>query len=236
MYIGGIPDEIIKNKYQGECKIKENEWGCDFEQIYFTEVNVSKPLYKYINNQKHRALFNAAIEGIAAPKEYMTFLSQTLFKELLEKKYCEIIALEDLNRKQVIECKDKSKMMEYLPAYINFVFNGRVYIVSINKFVDSEMGNDNYNKKFFIYESSLLDDYNQWIFGSSFLHSFISVFDYENKSIRFYSDFYIYILHHSLTIVYYIEFGILMAGLLSNFISIVIFLYYKITNQPLNIM
>lgn len=148
MYIGGIPDEIIKNKYQGECKIKENEWGCDFEQIYFTEVNVSKPLYKYINNQKHRALFNSGIEGIAAPKKYMTFLSQTLFKELLEKKYCEIITLENFNRKQVIECKDKSKMMEYLPAYINFVFNGLVYIVSINKFVDSEMGNDNYNKIF----------------------------------------------------------------------------------------
>ena len=81
MYFGSFPEEFIRNKTKGFCKMKDNQeyWGCDINKVI-----VNKEVYE----NKEEMLFITNETRIYAPQNFMNFLTDNIFKEYLRTKTC----------------------------------------------------------------------------------------------------------------------------------------------------
>lgn len=187
-YIGGIPQETIANKSSAFCKVEGNDWGCELEAVYFSDMNKAKVNYLFKNKKKYHALFQGGIETINAPTEYIEYLKKTLFKKYLENGDC---VFEQLGLLFVMgfHCKNGNDIIESLPSFMNFIINDYVFSIPIQSLLYS-YGRDGKEQNFlFLVTQSLeKDEEDIWTLGALFLNSFTSVFNYENKVVTFYSS------------------------------------------------
>ena len=179
-YLGGLPGGVIKNKFKGKCKVSGDEWGCHLNYIYF-EGNESM-IYK----NKHKALFQSAFKAITAPREYMNYLTSTVFKKYIHDGFCYV----DKNyySDYIISCKNAQYVYDTFPSHLNFVFDNIILTIPKNQIL--------YFPNYKTYDRvvcNIYTDLNEelqsiWTFGDHFLSNYITEFNYEDREVIFYSN------------------------------------------------
>lgn len=164
IYFGGVPDFIFSQiRKKGVCSVAgKRNWSCDMSKIAIKN-------YEYINT--YETLFNPSVKEIYAPKDFIVFLSQTVFADSFLEDKCSV---ELLKGNKGIVC-DKEVLDKY--TEISFVMGKYQYVFKLKSFFECVQ----LVCEGIIYENRK----NEWVFGSQFLEYFYSSFDYEEKSISF---------------------------------------------------
>lgn len=172
-YFGGIPSFAIEQKKKGTCKVASNndKWGCDLYRVYFSNGNSTY-------NNVCESYFQSKELIVNAPLDFINYMIENILKPFFDRKECRYSDT-DFDIMSYIECSNIIK--EELPL-ITFEFSSMTVSLSLDKFF-----------AYYSHYSKLLiqNDHtngNIWIFGSSFLVNFNSLFDYENNLISLYSN------------------------------------------------
>ena len=182
IYFGGIPQNSLL-QYSGKCKINSEKWGCYLDNIYFTNDS-NKHLYLYKTNiSNNYAEFDVGRKCIFAPKEYFYFVKNTFFEKHFQSKKCGYYYNYDA---MYIYCYNKDEIKEAIPEYISFVFENQSFRIHKDKLFKTHTIDNTII--FLICNALFVEDLDKWIFGSAFLHNFISIFDYTNESVTLYSN------------------------------------------------
>ena len=229
LYLGGVPNEAIINKFKGECDVIYNKWGCELDQVFFSyDNNTNRHLYQYNNTKRYKALFQAGYKYIYAPRDYIQHLIDIVFKSYFDNHTC-IYQNSTFFRALTIKCEIKN-IDNFFPDKINFVFNGYVYPIEIKSLFHLYRELDGKLVYFFDVVESMEDNENDvWIFGSLFLKNFFSVYDYEDKKITFYSQMplehidivkFDSIYDNTLTLYLYLDIFVIIIGIFVNCVII----------------
>lgn len=175
LFFGGIPNSEIertKRKHIGKCKVnlQSDNWGCDLQYII---VNNKSELL-FVN--KYPTFFDVLDSKIIIPNDFFTFLEKNFFSSLINESKCSKVIVSDKNW---IECLTK-----FLPEKMNitFIINNLLFNFNVH-----DLFTINEKKSFFnLITHSKYE--NQWIFGNFFFEKYITLFDYENNDITFYSE------------------------------------------------
>lgn len=161
--LGGVPEEVLeKNKYSATCKVTGgNNWGCGLKNVIFDD--------KLFKNH-YDLSFQANDARILAPKMFMNFLMEEYFKDLIRRNVCE---------KDTLICKCSS-----FSSFPNLIFNIDNNLIKLNQ--KSLYRRTALGCQLYIQEN--VEEPDKWQFGMSFLNNFVTLFNYENSTITFYSN------------------------------------------------
>lgn len=187
MTIGDLPSEIKNNK---------NEYStCDTIQFYngrldpYWECNLSFIMFDgQVYEIDEPTLLDTGTNQFIVPYSFLYYLSETYFKDLLDRKLCNLISQDFLETPFSIMCS--------LSAYSIINNLPDMYIVLgdyVNKSDQSVWAIKlSYIDLFFVYRNHLVfllkstRNINKWIIGQPILKKFHMVFDKENEQIGFY--------------------------------------------------
>lgn len=180
-HIGGMPDRITKEKHLTKCKVEEryskSNWGCLLREISFVDDSGSKLVYPGIN-RKTVSYFQTYSNSMQVPLSFMNYLKDNVLKQHFNaNKDCDYFVGFDLD---YIKCKCDIK----LPS-INFVFGENRYTLSLND-MSNRFYTDLYCNLDFI---TFREESNEFVFENAFLDKFNLEFDYDEKTINFYTDY-----------------------------------------------
>ncbi len=179
LYIGGIPKEKLENKYKSRCFLIKNskKWSCDLNKVHII-INETIDIYNPINET---VTFTSNFNNIIAPQNFITFLKKKYINKLTDSGKCKnrrINAKKGNNFK--IACKCEILFNEL--HYITFILNNYEYKICIDELFQYDHG---------LCELLINGEINrtdEWIIGSLFYNKHIMEFNYESKSISFYSN------------------------------------------------
>ena len=176
VYFGDFPQSIKEQTYKGSCSIKENiiQWSCEVSMISIGQ-------YKYqITNF---SFFNTNTREIYIPLKLLDEIKETFFKRALKSNKCvqffssnEIIYL-NCNKTTVQEIGKNQK--------ISFQIENNLYTLPLIEFFDCNL----YTCDFLIMHNKNIE--NNILIGTKFIDQFDTLFDYENKTISFFSSSYL---------------------------------------------
>ena len=170
-----LPKGYINNKYAYPCQSYNNNWGCQLNKVI-----IGNNTKEYIN--KDIALFDTLDKYIYVPTEFFSFFEQKVINKNIENKSCWLIREPEYNEQHYdCDCKELKDFQE-----INFVFGNIIFPMSTYLLFDYHgKGCESliYNK----YSNDNLKKEDKWIFGTRFIHSFQSTFDFDRKMITFYT-------------------------------------------------
>ena len=176
LYIGEIPNEIVERSSYGKCDIKDDSWSCAIKEIYFSEENDYRSQARY-KGKEDKMKFDITESAIISPQEYVDFLEEGIFKELIDKGICRFNKEYKTKR---IECDNHSRAFHVIPSYINILIDDMKISIPMKR-----LFNDN---GIFLNQCYIESHSNEWIFGYHFLNLFFTVFDYKAKTILFYNN------------------------------------------------
>ena len=167
---GGISDDvIIRNKYTGYCKVKEElYWSCDLHSI-------SNGEYIYYNN--YSMMFQSGESDFRIPKDFFEFIKNTIFKKYLDNNEC---ALVKFTMDYVIRCR--KEVLDTLPPFKFHIGN---YLIEIPHEI---LFTDMFESKQLRFFQPRLNQEQLWIIGMPFFKSNDVLLSYENKTVTFYSN------------------------------------------------
>ena len=176
IYFGTPPKYIINNKPSSSCSLSSNQyWSCHLTRVTFNE-DTSYPVNTPIT-------FNTYHSNTYAPKEFLDYLSSTVFAEAFQRKLCWNGRYE---LERGIVCSYKLNLVQWFGEQtIAFEIENAVYEKKlVNMFIPY--------KDAYVFEISEYNDYwnrmTQWEFGGRFLKSYTTTFDYDAKRITFYKE------------------------------------------------
>lgn len=185
MYLGMVPESFEKMPYKGEIRVKSGFWGCNINKIYFTDKHNANITNKYIVN-KRNVLIQTGKNEIVVSKDFFSYIKENILKEYYKKGLCFDRVLSKIGY-VTIDCLTRAKINEGLPYYFNIEIEDYVYSMNIEELM--------YQYKTMNFESFVrigiathLDESDVWMIGAIFLKKFNSVFDYENKIVKLYSQ------------------------------------------------
>lgn len=181
LFLGGIDQHLLEGMKSSQCHVNEfdSNWSCQLTHIYIgniSEINSTSTHLNRIYSFNEYSYFQSAENHIYCPLDFIPFLIDTAFKDSFNQKLCRY----ENSSHQYIECS--CNITHTLPQ-INFVFDSISYTIPLqNLFLN---GNQNDNCVLGIIHSGWYK--NQWVFGTPFLKDFVSLFDYSNRTVTFYS-------------------------------------------------
>ena len=180
---GGLPPSETNTKFRGKCKVIEGNnitgWGCNLTEFVINRrMNNQTSSYMYFNkDQKYfYSYFQTNTREILVPTEYFHFIKYHVFRDLVNSNKC--------------------------------FFNSQFRLICSTSFINSVDFNVSINfedNKFILHGKELFEEYGdtsqlimkindenprEWVFGVCFLKYYSLLFDYDDKSISFYSDIY----------------------------------------------
>lgn len=159
---GSFPLNSLVNFTKGSCIIHNNKWGCDVNSIYVDK--------KKIYDNKIYTIFTVTSYEIVLPKLVYDYYIDNVINGLTKQGLCN-----EINGKYTCYSHGINKMPN-----ITLEIGNMFYVLnSKNLFWQNE------NSYLFICQKNQND--NELQLGISFLEKFVSVFDYENDLIMFYS-------------------------------------------------
>lgn len=175
IYFGGVPENIIKNKYKATVHVNESysHWGFNFSSFYFGDHQFPYENSKY-------AYLNVENDRVFAPQEAVEHMVNTVFKEYIKKKIC--VSSKKMER-LYINCK--CSQIRDFPS-MTFIIDNNVIEVP-GKYLFHLVSSEN-NCLFLVQKNCLERNQDTWFFGNKFLKTLVSEFNYEDKAIYFYSD------------------------------------------------
>ena len=176
LYLGGIDEKVKENfPYQVKVFSEKNrlKWNAKMQ-----EVRLGKEVYK-INDLVY---FQGSHDAIYAPESFIGFLNRTFFQEPVEKEICSYFVgvKEDWER---FTCK--TNYIQKFDLALEFVMDNKIFKMSKTQLFHVQ--------RYFSHFKIELNvaNRNAWSFGTPFLATFPSLFDYDENSITFFtkSDF-----------------------------------------------
>ena len=183
IYLGKIPESIIKNKSSGECSSVNGNWGCELNNIFFENEKIEER--KYILPHPSKSGFNNTLSGIYAPIHFLNLVEEEYFKKYIDNGNC------DRKNKNTLECwcESESEIFDTFPSTLNFIFDNSIFTIPKKIFFEIKelkcLGITIF--KFLIFPNQFQIN-NIWIFGDFFLQNYVTIFDYNRKKVSFYSD------------------------------------------------
>lgn len=169
MYFGETKEKSSTYKYKVEIPIDTSYpyWG---NQLDYIEINNARyDINKY-------SVFQTSHGPIFVPKTFFDMIIDKYFSSLFDNGICVLVNKRDITR---IECIRDNFEME-----ITFVFGIKGIIFMFNSQNIFDTFSDTVT--FLIQTSDRYRD--QWILGNLFFNKYFSVFDYEDKSVSFFSN------------------------------------------------
>ena len=181
LYLGGLPLQTKKGKYENKCQIEnklnkyESLWGCKLNYVYIGNYHKQRTNV-YMNNQNYYSSFDTNISHIISPGSFIEYLRDNLFYDYINNSKCTYHKNEG-----TFECICDI-FIDKLSS-ITFSF-GKEFTIQINKLA-SIIGTkeDKYCKLNIIKNQKR----NEWIFGTSFLNNYDIEFYPEQEEIIFFS-------------------------------------------------
>lgn len=170
LHFGGLPSPTDEYKYHGGCNVKTNSsWGC-----HLKNVKVGNKTYPFNIN----TVFQSSIDNMIESIKFFELFSHEIFKQEALKKIC--VEHKDFDGKFYLKCAPHA-----FDQKRNITFDFESMEISMPILVLFYFNQGNYFSKFsYDYKNYTLFD-----FGFSFFNKFnLSVFDYDDKSIKFYSE------------------------------------------------
>lgn len=165
IHFGSIPNDILPNYHSyGHCRVDKqyNSWGCKVKKIIIGNEQIEIKAY---------GIFNGGYPDVAFPagifKEFVRIIRNYVFCT----EYVDIFS-------SYISCKREN--IEYLN--ITFIFDGLKANLKLGDF---------FNCSHLRCTSRIISDKlykTQFVFGALFLYQYLSIYDYENQMISFYSE------------------------------------------------
>ena len=173
IYYGGIDEkELEGKKHKGICSVSDNKatWSCELNKVL-----VDNRKYNFDNWTIPSSYFQTSDPIIYVPESFIEFILDTV--ERRHKGDC-FSYTSPRNEKRVRCLND---IIDNLPNY-TFIFGEYSFSLPMRFFF--EPGYET-SDSVLIFDPSSSSD---WIFGNHFLSKFTTIFDYDNKTISFYSD------------------------------------------------
>lgn len=209
VYFGGIPKKIISEAIAGKCKVSSHsKWGCRLVYVSFDKNNI-------VFYNQFAAYFQAKESGIKAPKDFLVLIRNKILHEYLITNLCQVIV-----NKSLAQYRCNVSVLEKLPM-LSFAFDSTIITIPFQEFFTQ------INKSSADLEIQENLDNNQWVLGSIFLNQIATLFDYESKTITFYSNHRIKVLNsydslHKKSVILYLYWLILVTlviGIAYQYIS-----------------
>lgn len=175
IYFGKLPTNAENKKYQGKCSVTKNSinWGCKLKRVEIGEFSY--------NAKRDNMLFETSFENIIVPEKFLDFVNETVLKT--HKHGCEYT--NNLKGTKFIRCHMDE--LEALPIY-RFIFDGVEFDIPMGRlFVDGLETSDSA----LLSNKDLTGDPDLWVFGGRFLSNFITVFNYDDNEISFFTNKYV---------------------------------------------
>lgn len=179
IYFGGFPERFLLDKYEARCKVNDKFaqykfWGCLLKNVYIGnstgEQYIVPKEYAYLTINEKR---------IFTPEEFLVFLSNTIFKDYIERGQCKY--------KNSMSYKYFYCDCRYIDDFPSIIFDFNNYHFELNKSDLFEEAKDN-RCNFNIASNSENQIEKVWSFGRLFILKYYTLFDYDNDEIRFYSE------------------------------------------------
>lgn len=181
-YIGGIDNELIKDKKSSKCRSNDTFWGCNLQTITFNNNNSLAFENTFIT------LFQSEYHPIYCPIEFLDHLKTHFLKDLFENEVCRYHNFGTTSKYTQIRCRNLTTVYSALPEYLNFNFGDNLLRIPMINLTYSftEIGKDYVVINMFFPERDERNE--QWNFGMNFFNNFVTLFDYNEKTVTFYSD------------------------------------------------
>ena len=173
LLLGGIPSNIISNKYKSTCDVngEYSSWGCTLNSVIYFNKTYTFDDY---------AMFSIEKEDIFSSYKFIEFLHAVVFKNYMLNSLCKYETNDSLYYYFYCGC-------EYVKTFadMKIVIGGNVFLFEGNKLFNRIM-----KHCFFKIKSYKDPEMNKhWIIGSSFIQNIVTQFDYDNHQVAFYTDY-----------------------------------------------
>lgn len=173
IYFGEVPKEIINTKkFYGQCisNVGTSEWSCGVSQI-----KIGKFIYNTKNQLK--SFFRITQRTSTIPYDVLKMIKNNYLEKKIKEKKCNEHKIYGFPSTIFCDCNWLKNLPDMEIFYENFTItiNLVAFFRKNKEKCKLEMGIDNLGR----------DDL---VLGLNFLNLFITHFDYENKSISFYTD------------------------------------------------
>ena len=175
IHFGGMPNNALDTiKYKSKCLINEDlhSWNCPIRRITIGNNTIELNL---------NAVFDTSLEHIFESRKFFTFITREVLKKEVDSNHC--VISENYDFKDILYCE--REMINKLGKEISFEFNDTIISLPVIELFSNE--SNTYSSKF-TYDFYQSAD-TRFVFGFDFIKKFnYTVFDYEDKSISFYSN------------------------------------------------
>ena len=172
LHIGGVPDEIKRNKYSISIDVNRNykTWGSKLNLIRFEEHSYTANSYVY---------FQANMNGTYVPLTFMYYLRNTLFAKYLQNKECVVKSNSPNFEPDSFYCN--CTVVDSFPN-ITIILNGIEFV-----FTKDELFQYRSNRCYFSMKYDR-ETKSGWVLGISFLSKYLTYFNYDTDKITFYGS------------------------------------------------
>lgn len=170
IYFDKMNSNEISDRFVSVCSVglALKEWNCKLEYAFID--NDTKKRYSEKNTD---AIFSSKINQILAPSDFMKYLRENIFKSHFKKGHCKDV---DFGLTQISCFCNKIKDF----PNITLVIGEKGYVLTKDDlFVEAE--------KHCLFSISANPKGKQWRIGNYFYEKFLPFFDYDSKTISFYS-------------------------------------------------
>ena len=169
IFFGGLPENVTENKIMTKFKVddRKNTWGLKLSRVG-----------NYINSAY--AYLNCGLELILAPYDFFNYLENDYLKDYLDNKTCSREIDQSIIDYKRVYYRCNCENIKFFPS-INFIFDGKTFELK-----NSELFDDSYNSCDFAIQHKTSNP-DEWVFGAHFIKNYITLFDYEDNSISFFT-------------------------------------------------
>ena len=172
IFFGGVPEEEkAEYIYKGACEVENKEWGCHMVSVIASDNNGKNEFVYEVNNYTFISTF---YQDTLVPKAFLNYLTDTYYKEYIANGKCKV---EHKGWNPYISCECDEWL---LGGTFSFKLNGLVFTIPKEKLF-YRFGWSNQFCQLLFKE----DTKDRWIFGTSVLKQYLSVFDYDKGRVVF---------------------------------------------------
>lgn len=179
IYFGDLPQEVTMEKVKGKIYVKDtndNKWNTKVTKVL---INQGKnDIIEYIPTF-NKSYFDVNENTIYVPESFMFYLNETVFKHLIQDKYCTFSDRFD-TKQYHFECS--CSVIQSFPEITFVIDNIGLTMKNYDLFEEA------FGYCYFLIESNYPEFGDLWIFQTPLINKLTTFFDYDDNSISFYSN------------------------------------------------
>ena len=163
-YLGGLPQMLVGNLIQNKLIVndKYSTWGYNIERIIVGKHTFYTKDYVYLQSTQ---------KAIYVKRDFYEFYNNTILKEYYDNNTCYIRDIRDYRVKCI------GREIKYLPP-IEVIIQGYKFTIDKNNIFTCYLDICSLD----------MEIREQWVFGTSFYERYITLFDYDDKSVSFFYE------------------------------------------------